>query len=118
MITTEDDELADVMRLLSLHGISKDAWKRYAASGSWYYEVLYPGYKCNMTDIRPRWVFTIGAAGGFIKARRYARLYDEAFAEDAGNPHAASEFRRRPCLASLRDPTGPGASHHRPRRLH
>ncbi len=34
MITTEDDELADVMRLLSLHGISKDAWKRYAASGS------------------------------------------------------------------------------------
>lgn len=52
MITTNDDEIADKLRILSLHGISKDAWKRYSSEGSWYYEILYPGYKYNMTDIQ------------------------------------------------------------------
>jgi UDP-4-amino-4,6-dideoxy-N-acetyl-beta-L-altrosamine transaminase len=52
MITTDDDELAEKTRLLSLHGISHDAWKRYSSEGSWYYEILYPGYKYNMTDIQ------------------------------------------------------------------
>ena len=51
MITTESDEYADLLRTRRLHGISRDAWKRYSAEGSWYYEVDYPGYKCNMTDI-------------------------------------------------------------------
>jgi dTDP-4-amino-4,6-dideoxygalactose transaminase len=36
---------------MCLHGISKDAWKRYTASGSWYYEIQAPGYKYNLTDI-------------------------------------------------------------------
>ena len=52
MITTADDELAERMRLLSLHGMSRDAWKRYTSTGSWYYEVVLPGYKDNMTDIQ------------------------------------------------------------------
>jgi dTDP-4-amino-4,6-dideoxygalactose transaminase len=39
------------MRIMSLHGISHDAWKRYTAEGSWYYEILYPGYKYNLTDV-------------------------------------------------------------------
>lgn len=51
MSTTESDEFAERMRIMSLHGISKDAWKRYTAEGSWYYEILYPGYKYNLTDI-------------------------------------------------------------------
>ena len=38
-ITTNDDELADKLRILRLHGISKDAWKRYSEKGSWYYEI-------------------------------------------------------------------------------
>ena len=37
--------------MMSLHGISHDAWKRYAKEGSWYYEVLHPGFKYNLTDI-------------------------------------------------------------------
>ena len=37
--------------MMSLHGISHDAWKRYAQEGSWYYEVLSPGFKYNLTDI-------------------------------------------------------------------
>ena len=51
MVTTADDELAERLRLRSLHGLSKDAWKRFAAQGAWYYEVVYPGYKYNMTDM-------------------------------------------------------------------
>ena len=52
MVTTDDVELKDRLKVWGLHGISKDAWKRYSAEGSWYYEVLCPGYKYNMTDIQ------------------------------------------------------------------
>ncbi len=52
MITTNDEEMAEKARLLSLHGISKDAWKRYSFEGSWYYEILLPGYKYNMSDLQ------------------------------------------------------------------
>lgn len=51
MVTCADAELAARIRRLSLHGLSRDAWKRYTASGSWYYEVLEQGYKDNLTDI-------------------------------------------------------------------
>jgi dTDP-4-amino-4,6-dideoxygalactose transaminase len=52
MVTTAHDAWAERMRILRLHGISKDAWKRYTGEGSWYYEVLEAGYKYNMTDIQ------------------------------------------------------------------
>lgn len=52
MITTEDEGLADRMRTLSLHGISRDAWKRYTAEGSWRYDILEAGYKYNLTDLQ------------------------------------------------------------------
>ena len=51
MAVTDDDALAERMRLMSLHGMSKDAWKRYTSAGSWYYEVVAPGFKYNLTDI-------------------------------------------------------------------
>ena len=52
MVTTNDEKLRERLKIWSLHGISKDAWKRYSAEGSWYYEVVCPGYKYNMTDIQ------------------------------------------------------------------
>lgn len=52
MITTDDDRLAERMQILSLHGMTRDAWKRYSATSSWYYDVIEPGYKNNMTDIQ------------------------------------------------------------------
>jgi dTDP-4-amino-4,6-dideoxygalactose transaminase len=52
MITTDDDEYAEEMRIWTLHGISHDAWKRYSAEGSWYYEVVAPGFKYNLTDLQ------------------------------------------------------------------
>ena len=83
MITTADDELAKKMRVLSLHGMSKDAWHRYSGAGSWYYEVIAAGYKNNMTDIAAALgIHQLRRLDGFISARRrYARMYTEAFAE-------------------------------------
>jgi dTDP-4-amino-4,6-dideoxygalactose transaminase len=52
LLTTNDDALAEGARLLSLHGISKDAWKRYAKDGPLHWETLAPGYKYNMFDIQ------------------------------------------------------------------
>jgi perosamine synthetase len=51
MACTDDSEYADRMRIMSLHGISRDAWKRYTGEGSWYYEIIAPGFKYNLTDI-------------------------------------------------------------------
>jgi dTDP-4-amino-4,6-dideoxygalactose transaminase len=83
MITTADDELTERMRLLTLHGMSRDAWKRYTSAGSWYYEVVLPGYKANMTDIQAALgIHQLRRLDDFIRTRqRYARLYDEAFAD-------------------------------------
>jgi dTDP-4-amino-4,6-dideoxygalactose transaminase len=52
MLTTENPEYADRVRMLRLHGISKDAYKRYTAEGSWRYEITELGYKYNMTDMQ------------------------------------------------------------------
>ena len=51
MLVTDDDALADRARSMRLHGISRDAWKRYAAGGSWYYEIEAAGFKDNLTDV-------------------------------------------------------------------
>jgi perosamine synthetase len=83
MITTENEEYADRMRIMSLHGISKDAWKRYTAEGSWYYEIVAPGYKYNLTDIAAGLgVAQLRKADAFLKRRRHiADRYHEAFKE-------------------------------------
>jgi len=52
MVTTNNPELAEKVRILRLHGMSHDAWKRYDARGSWYYEVQMLGFKYNMSDIQ------------------------------------------------------------------
>lgn len=51
MACTNDDRLAERIRIMSLHGISKDAWKRFTSEGSWHYEIIAPGFKYNLTDI-------------------------------------------------------------------
>lgn len=81
MITTEDDELAQTMRRLSLHGMSRDAWNRYSETGSWYYEVTEPGYKDNMTDVQASLgLHQLGRLDWFIQRRReIAERYENAF---------------------------------------
>ncbi len=51
MAVTNDPKLADRIRLLSLHGLSHDAWGRYSGNGNWDYKIVAPGYKYNLTDI-------------------------------------------------------------------
>jgi perosamine synthetase len=51
MVTTERTDYADRMKLMSLHGLSGDAWNRYSARGHWYYEITDFGFKYNLNDI-------------------------------------------------------------------
>ncbi|MBN1393474.1 MAG: DegT/DnrJ/EryC1/StrS family aminotransferase [Pirellulales bacterium] len=51
MAVTDDEQLASRMRQMSLHGLSHDAWKRFAGNNPWDYKISAPGYKYNMTDI-------------------------------------------------------------------
>lgn len=50
MVTTNDDALANRVGLMRLHGMSRDAWKRYTAEGTWRYDITEAGYKYNLTD--------------------------------------------------------------------
>ena len=51
MVTTDDDDLADRLRCARLHGMSRDAWRRYEPGGSWRYDVAEVGLKANLTDV-------------------------------------------------------------------
>ena len=80
---TGSPEFIEKARVASLHGMSRDAWKRYDKGGSWYYEVVMPGFKYNMPDLM--------AAMGLAQLRKLERMqarrrevvarYREAFAE-------------------------------------
>ncbi|RPI95289.1 MAG: DegT/DnrJ/EryC1/StrS family aminotransferase, partial [Spirochaetales bacterium] len=96
MITTENADWAERLRSLRLHGIGKDAWKRYSAEGSWAYDVTEIGYKYNMTDISA----AIGVEQlkklDWMNERRaaVASAYDAAFAgADALVPYGKREGR-------------------------
>ncbi len=52
MIVTDDDAMAARLRMLSLHGMSKDAWRRFSDEGYVHYTVSECGYKYNMTDMQ------------------------------------------------------------------
>ena len=69
MAITRDDSLEERMRIMSLHGMSRDAWKRFSNEGSYYYEIVAPGYKYNMTDI--------AAAMGIHQLSRSDELHQE-----------------------------------------
>ena len=76
MVTTDDSDLADRLRLLRLHGISRDAWKRYTVAGDWYYEVVEAGFKYNMTDTQAAMgLVQLRRADGLLKRRRSHAQY-------------------------------------------
>jgi dTDP-4-amino-4,6-dideoxygalactose transaminase len=81
MVTTANSEYAERVRMMSLHGISKNAWKRYSAEGSWYYEIFSPGFKYNMTDIAAALgLVQLGKCDRMLESRRrIAETYDQAF---------------------------------------
>jgi dTDP-4-amino-4,6-dideoxygalactose transaminase len=82
MLTTNDSELANRVRMLSLHGISKDAWTRYSKEGSWQYDIIDAGFKYNMTDFASALgLHQLKKLDSFIARRAHlAELYYEALA--------------------------------------
>ncbi len=52
LICTDDERIIERAKIMRLHGIDKDSWKRYTKDGKWYYEVVSPGFKYNWTDIQ------------------------------------------------------------------
>ena len=82
MVVTHESQLYEKMRLLCLHGISKDAWNRYAEHGNWYYEVVDCGFKYNLSDLQSAiGIHQLAKQEDFITIRtRYAQMYNDAFA--------------------------------------
>jgi len=81
MVTTDNSDLAARMRIMRLHGIGRDAWKRYSAEGSWYYEVLDSGFKYNLTDIQSAIPRALGAVPfPRIAREKIAARYTKEFA--------------------------------------
>lgn len=82
MAVTENAALAERMRLMSLHGLSRDAWDRYSGGG-WDYRIVAPGYKYNLTDLAA----AIGirqlekAEAMRLRRERIASFYRNAFVE-------------------------------------
>ncbi|HKV91298.1 MAG TPA: DegT/DnrJ/EryC1/StrS aminotransferase family protein [Candidatus Angelobacter sp.] len=81
MLTTDDDKIAERVRIMRLHGIERDAWKRYSNEGSWFYQVLAAGFKYNMTDIEAAiGLVQLGKCDELAAARqRIASRYFTAF---------------------------------------
>jgi perosamine synthetase len=98
MACTQEDRLEQRMRIMSLHGISRDAWKRFTAEGSWYYEIIAPGFKYNLTDV--------AAAIGLHQLRKADRLHQR-------RTHWAEHYTRR--LADVEELILPGVQ---PDRIH
>jgi len=82
MVTTDNPGAADRMRLMRLHGIERDAWKRYRSDGSWHYDVLESGFKYNLTDFQSAMgLVQLAKCDIMWKARQaIAERYSAAFA--------------------------------------
>jgi dTDP-4-amino-4,6-dideoxygalactose transaminase len=82
MAVTSNSKLAQRMRLMSLHGLSADAWGRYSTNGKWDYKIVAPGYKYNLTDIAAAiGIHQLGRAEAMRREReRIALRYCEALA--------------------------------------
>lgn len=81
MVTTNDEVLAAKIEVYRLHGLSRDAWKRYQTKELILSEAIFPGFKANMTDIQASLgIHQLRKLEGFLKVREvYAAAYDDAF---------------------------------------
>jgi dTDP-4-amino-4,6-dideoxygalactose transaminase len=83
MVVTRSRRIADRLRVLALHGMSKDAWHRFSDKGYKHYDIVELGYKCNMTDIQA----SLGLSQlarvewNLRKRQEIWKRYDEAFAD-------------------------------------
>ncbi|MEO5988434.1 MAG: DegT/DnrJ/EryC1/StrS family aminotransferase [Candidatus Eisenbacteria bacterium] len=83
---TDDTSLAERIQLLSLHGMSRDAWKRYTDTGSWYYEVVAPGWKYNLSDVLA--AIGVGQLERFAESQSRRRQLVERYGTQLADVHA------------------------------
>ena len=106
MVGNQPAELAERMRVLCLHGISKDAWNRYAEKGKWYYQVLESGFKYNLGDIASSiGIHQLRKLEEFAAVRRrLVEVYREELAgvEEIELPEEASDGRHAWHLFAIR----------------
>ena len=83
MVITDNDEYASKIKILGLHGMSKDAWKRFSDEGYKHYQVMYPGFKYNMMDLQAAiGIKQMPLIEKYSKRRREIwNKYNEAFSE-------------------------------------
>ena len=83
MITTADPAMAEKLKTYGLHGLSGDAWKRFSTHGYRHYDVVYPGFKYNMTDLQAAiGLHQLARVDGWLPRRTAIwRRYNEAFAD-------------------------------------
>lgn len=83
MVTTNKDIWADRVKMYGLHGMNKDAWKRYSDEGFKHYQVVFPGFKYNMMDIQASiGIHQMERVDKYLKRREEIwQMYDEAFAD-------------------------------------
>jgi dTDP-4-amino-4,6-dideoxygalactose transaminase len=81
MVTTDNDDFAEKIKIMRLHGLSQDAWRRYDIRGSSHYDVSCAGFKYNMTDIQAALgIKQLEKIEQFLKTReKYFKRYDNAF---------------------------------------
>jgi len=92
MVITDDDRFAERIKVLGLHGMSKDAWKRFSDEGYKHYQVIHAGYKYNMMDLQ--------AAIGIHQLKRVDRYWKKR--QDIWNKYNEA-FKDLPCFT----PTDP-----------
>lgn len=68
MICSNNEEFSERTRLMRMHGMNRDAWKRYSDACSWYYEIVGPGFKYNFTDLQ--------AALGIVQLRKVDQMLE------------------------------------------
>jgi len=83
MITTNNQKYAEKLASLRLHGMTRDAWKRHTATGTWQYDIETPGFKYNMTDIAAALgIHQLKKLNKFISRRKeIAAVYNSEFSK-------------------------------------
>jgi dTDP-4-amino-4,6-dideoxygalactose transaminase len=78
-------EFVDRARVMALHGMSRDAWRRYEQGASWKYDIVAPGFKYNMTDVQASLgLWQLRKQEAFLARRRdVAAAYSRAFSDSA-----------------------------------
>lgn len=106
MVTSHSAALMERMRLLCLHGISKDAWNRYAENGSWHYSVIEAGFKYNLSDLQSALgICQLRKLEDFLRVRqRYVERYTSRLArlDEVETPPDSAVFRHAWHLYILR----------------